>query len=255
VRLESKVAIVTGGGRGIGRGIALRFAREGAAVLIAQRDPESAARTVAEIEAAGQRAFFVQTDVAVPEQITEMVRLCEAEYGRLDILVNNAGLTGIDKTILDMTLETWNHALKTNLTSLFLCTQAAARVMVKGGIQGSIINIASINSYRAQKQALHYVATKGAIPLLTMGMAVDLAEYGIRVNAIAPGMISTERTEPRYLLEESRQMLKRNVPLGRTGTTEEVAALATFLASDECTYIQGETILIDGGFTGYLRFD
>lgn len=255
MRLENKVAIVTGGGRGIGGGISRRFAKEGATVLIAQRDPESALRTVAEIESEGHTASFVQTDVGVPEQVKEMVRTCAERYGRVDILINNAGLTGLDKSILDMSLETWNHALDVNLTSLFLCTQEVARVMVEKGIQGSIINIASINSFRAQKQAIHYVVTKGAIPLLTMGMAVDLAEYGIRVNAVAPGMITTERTAPRYLIEENQKMLKRNVPLGRTGTMEEVAALATFLASDECPYIQGETILIDGGFTAYLRFD
>jgi NAD(P)-dependent dehydrogenase (short-subunit alcohol dehydrogenase family) len=255
MKLENKVAVVTGGGRGIGRGIALRFAREGAAVLIAQRDPDSAARTVMEIQTDGHEASFVQTDVSVPDQITAMASTCEERYGRIDVLVNNAGLTGLDKSILDMSLETWNHALATNLTSLFLCTQAVARVMVRKGIQGAIINIASINSFRAQKQAIHYVATKGAIPLLTMAMAVDLSEHGIRVNAIGPGLIKTERTAPRYLIQENLDMLKRNVPLGRTGSVEEVAALATFLASDECTYIQGDTILIDGGFTAYLRFD
>jgi NAD(P)-dependent dehydrogenase (short-subunit alcohol dehydrogenase family) len=255
MRLPNKVAVVTGGGRGIGKGIARRFSKEGATVAIAQRDPESAARTVAEIEAEGNQAFFVQTDVARPEQIMAMVKTCEDRYGRIDILVNNAGLTGVDKSIIDMSLETWNRALDTNLTSLFLCTQAVARVMVRKNVQGSIINIGSINSFRAQKQAIHYVATKGAVPLLTMAMAVDLAEHGIRVNAIAPGLISTERTAPRYLNQESVDMVKRTVPLARTGKVEEVAALATFLASDECPYIQGETILIDGGFTAYLRFD
>ena len=255
MRLESKVAVITGGGRGIGKGIAVRFAKEGASVLIAQRDPESAARTIAEIEANGGKASFVKTDVAVPEQVTAMMGACDERYGRVDILVNNAGLTGMDKSIIEMSLETWTHALDTNLTSLFVCTQAAARLMVRTGTAGSIINIGSINSFRAQKQAIHYVATKGAVPLLTMAMAVDLAEHGIRVNAIAPGLIRTERTAPRYLKQEALDMVTRTVPLGRTGTVEEVAALATFLASDECPYIQGETILIDGGFTAYLRFD
>lgn len=255
MRLENKVAVVTGGGRGIGRGIALRFAKEGAKVLIAQRDPKSAEQTIAEIVAGGHEASFVATDVSIPEQIGAMAKVCEERYGRLDVMVNNAGLTGLDKSILDMSLETWQRALDTNLTSLFVGTQAAARLMVKAGAGGSIINIASINSFRAQKQAIHYVATKGAIPVLTMAMAIDLSEYGIRVNAIAPGLIKTERTAPRYLIQENLDMVKRNVPLGRTGSIEDVAALAAFLASDESAYVQGETILVDGGFTAYLRFD
>lgn len=255
MRLREKVAIVTGGGRGIGRGLALRFAREGAAVLIGQRDPESASDLVDTILAEGGRALFHPTDVAEPAQVESLIERCRTEFGRLDIMVNNAGLTGLDKSTLEMSLETWQHALDTNLTSLFVGSQAAARLMVDPGTAGSILHIASINSFRAQKQALHYVVTKGAIPLLTMGMAVDLAEYGIRVNAIAPGLIKTERTAPRYLIEENLRMVERTVPLGRTGSPEDVAALAVFLASDESSYITGETILIDGGFTAYLRFD
>jgi NAD(P)-dependent dehydrogenase (short-subunit alcohol dehydrogenase family) len=175
--------------------------------------------------------------------------------GRLDVLVNCAGISGLDKSIIDMTYETWQQAIDTNLTAVFLATQAAARLMVTKGIRGAIINIGSINSFQAQRHAMHYVATKGAIPLLTQAMAVDLSEHGIRVNAIAPGMISTERTGPRLAAIAYRDMVTRVVPLGRTGSVDEVAALATFLASDECNYLQGETILIDGGLMAHLRLE
>ncbi|MCL4459541.1 MAG: glucose 1-dehydrogenase [Chloroflexi bacterium] len=255
MKLDDKVAIITGGGRGIGRGISRRFAAEGAAVLIAQRDPESAARTVHEIEEAGGKASFVPTDITKPEQVAAMVEACQQRYGRVDILVNNAGVSGVNGSILDMPLELWQHFLDVNLTGTFLCAQAVGRLMVKQQIKGRIINIGSINSFRAQKNAAHYVAAKGAIPLLTMAMAVDLSPYGILVNAIAPGTISTEKTALRLANETYRNMIAKNVPLARTGRVEEVAALAVFLASDECGYIQGATIVIDGGFLAYLRFD
>lgn len=255
MRLKDKVAIVTGGGRGIGRGIARRFAQEGASVLIAQRDSQSAARTVAEIEKAGGEASYVVVDVSVAEQVSNMVRVCLDRYHRLDVLVNNAGVSGVDGSVLDMSLDLWQRFLDVNLTGPFLCAQAAGKVMVSQGTNGRIINVGSINSFKAQRNAAHYVATKGAIPLLTMAMAVDLSPHGILVNAIAPGTISTERTGPRLADEAYRAMIAKNVPLGRTGQVAEVAALAVFLASEECGYIQGETIIIDGGFLAYLRFD
>ena len=255
MKLLGKAAIVTGSGRGIGRGIALRFAKEGAHLLVADRNPERGIETVQEIEKLGRKALFVEADVTIPEQVVTMTEKCEKQFGKVDILVNNAGITGVDKNIIEMSYETWTRAISNNLSSLFLCTQAAARVMVKHGVEGVIINIASINSFAAQKHAIHYVATKGAIPLMTKAMAVDLAEYNIRANAIAPGMISTERTGPRLLDPAYKEMVQRVVPLKRTGQVDEVAALATFLASDESRYIQGETILIDGGLLAYLRLE
>jgi NAD(P)-dependent dehydrogenase (short-subunit alcohol dehydrogenase family) len=254
-RLAGKVAIITGGGRGIGRGIARQFAAEGAAVVVAQRDPDSGARTAQEIEDAGGRAVFVQTDVRNRAEVQGMVRVCDERYGRLDILVNSAGVSGLSGSILDLSFEDWQRFIDTNLTGTFLCAQAAARLMVQRGIPGRIINIGSINSFKAQKQAANYVASKGAIPLLTMALAVDLSAHGILVNAIAPGTISTERTRPRLQNPAYRDMIAKNVPLGRTGEVSDISAVATLLASDECTYIQGETIVVDGGFLAYLRFD
>lgn len=254
-RLEGKVAIVTGGGRGIGRGITERFVGEGAAVTIAQRDMESARRTVTEVEEQGGRALYVQTDVSDYDQVQRMVQSTVDHFGRLDILVNNAGVSGLSGNMLEMKYEDWQRFIAINLTATFICAQAAARAMVARGIPGRIINIGSINSFKAQKHAANYVAAKGAIPVLTMAMAVDLSPYGILVNAIAPGTISTERTRPRLQNPEYVAMIQKNVPLGRTGEVSDIAAIATLLASDECTYIQGETIVVDGGFLAYLRFD
>lgn len=247
--------MVTGGGRGIGRGIALRFAAEGASVVIAQRDPGSGARTVHEIEQTGGSAYFVQADVSDQPQVQRMIRACVDRYQRLDVLVNNAGVSGLSGSVLEMSVDDWRRFLDINLTGTFLCAQAAARVMVDRGTAGRIINVGSINSFRAQKHAANYVAAKGAIPLLTMALAVDLSPHGILVNAIAPGTISTERTRPRLQNPVYREMIARNVPLGRTGEVDDIAVVATWLASDECRYIQGETIVVDGGFLAYLRFD
>jgi NAD(P)-dependent dehydrogenase (short-subunit alcohol dehydrogenase family) len=255
MKLLGKVAIVTGSGRGIGKGIAMRFANEGAQVLVAEMNAEWGIETVQEIREQGGEATFIETDVTDLEQVKLMTDNCEEHFGKVDILVNNAGITGVDKNILEMSYETWKRAIDNNLSSLFLCTQAAAKLMVKHGVEGSIINIASINSYAAQKNAIHYIATKGAIPLFTKSTAVDLSEYNIRANAIAPGMISTERTGPRLLDPAYKDMVQRVVPLKRTGQVNEVAALATFLASDESRYIQGETILIDGGLLAFLRLE
>lgn len=254
-RLDGKVAIITGGGRGIGRGIAKRFAAEGAAVVIAQRDSESARRTLDEVEAAGGTALYVPTDVGEYEQIQRMVQATVDRFGRLDVLVNNAGVAGLSGNVLELKVEDWRRFIDVNLTGTFLCAQAAARMMVERKIAGRIINIGSINSFKAQKHAANYVATKGAIPLLTMALAVDLSPYGIFVNAIAPGTISHERTRSRLQDPAYVRMIQKNVPLGRTGSVEDVASVAVLLASDECTYIQGETIIVDGGFLAYLRFD
>jgi len=253
--LEGRVALVTGGGRGIGKGIARRLARDGGRVVIAQRDEASAQEAVEQITTDGGIADFVRTDIGSPADVQAAVDFVVARHERLDILVNNAGATGADGSILDMPLEKWQRMVDVNLTSVFVASQAAARVMVEKGDGGRIINIGSINSFRAQPMACNYVATKGAIPLLTMALAMDLSPHNILVNAIAPGAISTERTGPRLLNPEYRGMIERSIPLRRTGLVEEIAAVAAFLASGEATYIQGETIAVDGGILAYLRLD
>jgi NAD(P)-dependent dehydrogenase (short-subunit alcohol dehydrogenase family) len=255
MRLRDKIAIVTGGGRGIGRGISVRFAAEGATVVIAQRDPTSALRTVADIETAGGQALSIPTDVSEPAQVEALVGRVLERFGRIDILINNAGLTGANGPFLAMPLETWRRILDVNLTGMFLCGQAVARAMVERGIPGRIVNVGSINSFAAEKEAAAYVASKGAILALTRAMAVELAPYGIIVNCLAPGPIRVENNAPLFDAEPTRTGIARGVPLGRPGVPEETAAAALFLASDECTFVVGTSLVIDGGYLAYLRFD
>ena len=239
--LKDKVAIVTGGGRGIGRAISKRFAAEGACVVLAQRDTESGENTQREIQGAGGVALFVRTDVGEASDIQHMVDEAVVRFGTVSVLVNNAAKMGENGHLLEMTLEAWEEVLRIDLTGPFLCAQAAARVMAEHMQGGSIINISSTNGWLPQPRCCAYGAAKGGLEILTKGMAIDLAPYNIRVNTIAPGPIlsrSPDGTPPR----ESAMALLR-----RTGGPEEVAAVAAFLASDESSYVTGERIAVDGG--------
>lgn len=238
--LDEKVAIITGGGRGIGRGIARRFAQEGASLVLAQRDPESGERTCHEIQAAGGRVIFVQTDVSGREAVEQLVEKTLRQFGALDILVNNAAITGENGPFLEVSQETWDRVLRVNLTGVFMCSQAAARVMARAA-GGTIINISSTNGLVPQPRCCAYGAAKGGVEILTRSMAIDLAAYNIRVNVIAPGPIQSRLPDD----EPPRQT--ESTLLGRTGLPSEVAAVAVFLASDESSFVTGERIAVDGG--------
>jgi NAD(P)-dependent dehydrogenase (short-subunit alcohol dehydrogenase family) len=253
--LKDKIALVTGGGRGIGKGIARRMVQEGAKVIICQRDQVSGEKAVEELSKNGGEIHFVKADISQPNDVAFLFESVLSLYDGLDILVNNAGITGADGSILEMPLEVWQRMIDINLTSVFLCSKEAANIMVTRKRGGRIINIASINSYQALPGACNYVAAKGAIPALTKALAIDLSKYNILVNAIAPGTISTERTGPRLENPDYREMIRRSVPLQRTATVDEIASIAVFLASNECTYVQGETIVADGGILSCLRLD
>lgn len=240
-RLCGKVAIVTGGGKGIGRAISTELARAGAKVVIAQRDAEAAGQVVQEIEASGGVAVSIPTDVSVPAQVESLVAETLERFGQIDILVNNAAITRWWTPVLEMPLEEWQRMLDVNLTGPFLCAQAVARHMVPRGY-GRIINIGSVGSYMPQSNAVHYCATKGGLTMLTRGLALDLARHNILVNMVAPGQIFTEKSPG------SPDKASAKVPLGRQGRTEEVAAAVVFLASDEASYIQGSTLVVDGGW-------
>jgi NAD(P)-dependent dehydrogenase (short-subunit alcohol dehydrogenase family) len=243
-RLEGRTALVTGAGRGVGKGIAIELARAGCRVAINYHSsPDQAGETVGEIQAMGGEAFAVQADVGDPSQVDAMVARVVSRFGRLDTLVNNAGVQTW-KPFLDVTCAEWESVLRTNLTGCFLCTQAAARDM-KEHDGGSIVNIGSGCNKLAFPHLVAYTASKGGIEMLTKVAAVELGRYGIRVNCIAPGAIEIERTrdeDPDY-----GSTWGRVTPLGRVGTPADVGRAVLFLASDDSKFVSGQTLWVDGG--------
>jgi 2-deoxy-D-gluconate 3-dehydrogenase len=247
--LKDKTAIITGGGRGIGRAIAKRLACEGARVIIAQRSRQRGEETREEIVAAGGSAAFVRTDVSKQEDVERLMEETLETFATLDILVNNAALTGENGPFLEVSYETWRQVIDVNLTGVFLCSQVAARVMAEGQ-GGSIINISSTNGLVPQPRCCAYGAAKGGMEILTRGMATDLAPHNIRVNVVAPGPIQSHAPDDAPPRESTITLL------GRTGLSEEVAAAVAFLASSEASFITGERIAVDGGtlVNGYTTY-
>lgn len=246
MRLKDKVAIVTGSGRGIGEGIALRFAEEGAKIVVNDVNEADALRTVEKIKNMGRQAVAIIGSVASREIAQKMVDTAISEFGTVDILVNNAGIIR-DAMLHKMTDEQWDQVIEVNLKGVFLCTQCAARVMREKGY-GKIINISS-TSWRGNPGQLNYSATKAGVIGMTKTAAKELAPKGINVNVIAPGMIWTDmiKSMPPAILEKMEKGLPFIVPLNRKGTPQDVANLALFLASDESSFITGQLIHCDGG--------
>lgn len=252
-RFAGKVVIVTGGGTGIGRGIASRFGREGAEVVVAGRRADPLNQVVAEITEAGGKAWAQTADLRDVAQIQALVDAVLARSGDLDVLINNAGLAG-EGAFLDVTPEYYDDVLDTNLRGCYFMGQRAARAMIARGHGGSIINITSIDATAADGPYSTYCSAKAGLVNLTRSMAFELAPYGIRANGIAPGFTMTEMTSSAVSAEELDYLTTRfeRVPMRRLGTVEEVAAVAAFLASDEAPYINGSNITIDGGLTANL---
>ena len=242
MKLTQKTAIVTGASQGIGLACAERLVREGARVMLVDVRSEGAAAA----EALGDTARFFQADVSIKSEVDAMVAATLAAFGRIDILVNNAGVTHA-ADFLDLTEDDFDRVLRINLKSMFLCSQAVARDMVTRQ-SGCIINMSSVNAELTIPNQIPYVVSKGGVNQLTRVASIGLAQHGIRVNAIGPGTILTELAKQAVLASpEARHTILSRTPLGRCGEPEEIAAIAAFLASDDASYITGQTLYADGG--------
>ncbi len=247
--LTGKIALVTGSGQGIGRAIAQRLARLGADVVVNYRsNADAATETKTSIEALGRRCAVIQADVRQEEEVTRLFAGATQTLGPITILVNNAGTTR-DKLILQMSLADFEHIIDSNLRSTFLCTKAVLRPMMKAR-WGRIINIASVAGLLGPAGQANYAASKAGIIALTLTTAREMASRNITANAVAPGFIPTELTST--LTEQQRKFLVDATPLGRLGTTEEVAGTVAFLCSPDAAYITGQVISVDGGASMHI---
>jgi len=244
MKLKDKVAIVTGAGQGIGRGIALALAKEGAKVVVSDVS-DKIGEVVKEIESSGSEALAVKADVRNNKETEEMVKTAIDKFGRIDILVNNAGIYPF-KSLVEMKEEDWDKVLGVNLKGVFNCTKAVLSKMIEQK-SGTIINISSIaGAVIGYPNAVHYATSKAGMIGFTRAAALELAQYGIRVNAIAPGAIETPGTKA--LGEEVLRQVEQTVPLKRIGQPQDIANLVVFLASEDASYITGQLIIADGGY-------
>lgn len=244
MNLEGKVAVVTGGGRGIGQAVSLRLASLGAKVIVNYVNrPEAALDTVAQIEAAGGKARALQFDVAECSAVQEIMAQIASDEGRLDILVNNAGITR-DGLLMKMKEDDWDAVLDTNLKGAFSCIKAVSRVMMKQR-SGRIVNISSVIGYAGNAGQVNYASAKAGLIGLTKSVAREFAPRGVTVNAVAPGYIETEMTEG--LAEELTAKIMAQIPLSRLGKPGDVAAAVAYLVSDEAAYVTGQCLHVNGG--------
>ena len=243
MRLENKVAIVTGAASGIGKAIAEKFISEGAKVVFSDVNGDESL-----VSAFGDKALFIKCNVAKPEEVESLVATAVAKFGGLDIMVNNAGIGGTGG-ILEVTDADWDKTIGINLTGVMHGIRAAAKVMKEKGTSGAIINMSSILGKVGFQGAIAYCAAKGGVVQLTHASALDLAALKIRVNAIAPGFITTGMTKDVLAMKPFNDLIISSTPLGHVGEVEDIAAAAVYLASDEAKYVTGEVLYVDGGWT------
>lgn len=243
MRLQNKIAIVTGAASGIGKKIGEEFLNQGAKVVFSDIH-----ENVHFLEGREEEAMYVKCDVSNSEEVKNLIQKTLERYGKLDVMVNNAGI-GDEKTILNVTDESWDNVIGVNLSGVMYGMREAAKVMNEMDIDGSIINMSSILGKVGFNGAISYCASKGGVVQLTHAGALDLAKTGIRVNAVAPGFIRTQMTEGILENDEFRSFIEGSTPKGHVGGVEDIAYAAVYLASDESKYVTGEVIYVDGGWT------
>ena len=248
-RLEGKVAIVTGSNRGIGKGIAIAFAKEGCKVVVSNYKKDSEGeKAVNEIEKLGSNAIFVKADVSKGNDMKDLVKKAVEKFGKLDIMVNNAGIL-VSGSVKELTEKDWDRQMSVNLKGAFFGTKYAVEQMVKQGKGGRIINISSIAGLVGFPGISAYCASKGGITELTREVALDCAKDGITVNAINPGVIVTDMTKGMLEDKATLKNFLENTPVGRVGKPEDIGNAAVFLALDESSFITGHNLVVDGGWT------
>ncbi|HJO95622.1 MAG TPA: glucose 1-dehydrogenase [Victivallales bacterium] len=250
MKLAEKVVLVTGGSKGIGSGIVIEAAKEGADVIINYNsDLKNAEKTLGIVKKLGRKGYICKADVSKKIEVEKMVDKSIDYFGKIDVLINNAGIA-LWKPFLEIEEDNWDSTININLKGVFLCSQAVAKYMVKNKIRGSIVNIASAAAYGSLDCLVPYCASKGGVILITKSMAVELAAYGIRVNSLSPGTTDVKRNRDTDINYPDNW--KPYIPLGRVGTVEEIAKPVIFLASSEASYITGQNFYADGGITSYV---
>ncbi|MFC0214426.1 SDR family NAD(P)-dependent oxidoreductase [Paenibacillus chartarius] len=248
--LEGKKVIVTGAGRGIGRALAAGFAEAGADIALVVRTKEQLDETAGFVRAAGREALVLPADIRKPEEVRDAVAAALAWAGRIDVLVNNAGMNIRSKAV-DVTEEEWETIMQTNLKSAFLFSQSVGKAMIEHGAGGRIVNVSSVAGHVALRTGVVYAATKAAMIQMTKTLALEWGPFGINVNAIGPWYFKTPLTEKLLADPEYVGAILARTPLGRVGELPELVGLAVFLASDAGSYVNGQTLFVDGGMTIY----